>query len=211
MQEVLIGLDIGPVLDHDVGHVQDKILQAQITLVRNYQERFGRRLHSFSMTDDWGTQQAAFVDMSLWNDFFLPRYRKLFTVMHEGGQDVWVHSCGKVNEVVGGFIAAGADAVNLQQPRALGIEEMGSRYRGKITFESLSDIQASLPSGERKRIAADAHALRDNWMLPSGGFVFSDYGDGEAIGAPLEAKRMMYEAFSDVSQEMYGKPLPGLA
>ena len=43
------------------------------------------------------------------------------------------------------------------------------------------------------------------------GFVFSDYGDGEAIGAPLPAKRMMYDAFSDVSREVYGKPLPKLA
>ncbi len=206
-ENVLVGLLADP--EH-AGALADRILEAQITLVHSYQERFGTRLHSFSMTDDWGTQQAAFVDMSLWNEFFLPRYRRLFGVMHEGGQDVWVHSCGKVNEVVGGFIAAGADAVNLQQPRALGIEEMGARYRGKITFESLSDIQASLPSGDPEKIVADSRLLEQHWMLREGGFVFSDYGDGQAIGAPLEAKRTMYEAFSDVSKELYGKPLPTL-
>ena len=130
--------------------------------------------------------------------------------MHAGGQDVWVHSCGKVNEVVQGLIEAGADAVNLQQPRALGIAEIGQRYRGKITFESLSDIQATLPTGRRDLIEADAQALAQHWMLPTGGFVFSDYGDGEAIGAPLEAKRMMYQAFSRVSREIYGAPLPPL-
>ena len=188
----------------------DKILAAQISLVRNTQDRFGARLHSFSMSEDWGTQQAAFISMDLWRSFFLPRYRKLFAVMHAGGQDVWVHSCGKVNEVVQGLIEAGADAVNLQQPRALGIAEIGQRYRGKITFESLSDIQATLPTGRRDLIEADAQALAQHWMLPTGGFVFSDYGDGEAIGAPLEAKRMMYQAFSRVSHEIYGAPLPPL-
>jgi uroporphyrinogen decarboxylase len=206
-ENTLVGLLADP---ENAGALADRILQAQTTLVRNYQSRFGKRLHSFSMTDDWGTQQAAFVDMNLWNSFFLPRYRKLFSVMHEGGQDVWVHSCGKVNEVIQGFIDAGADAVNLQQPRALGIEEIGSRYLGKITFESLSDIQASLPSGDPRRIEADALALAGHWMLPSGGFVFSDYGDGEAIGAPLEAKRQMYQAFSRVSREVYGEALPAL-
>lgn len=204
-ENVLMGLLADP---QNAGALADRIVNAQITLVRSYQERFGARLHSFSMTDDWGTQQAAFIDMTTWRSFFLPRYRRLFDVMHEGGQDVWVHSCGKVNEIVQGYIEAGVDAVNLQQPRALGIREMGERYRGRITFESLSDIQASLPSGDHSRIRADAHALKEHWMLPTGGFVLSDYGDGGAIGAPDEAKLVMYEVFSEVSREVYGKDLP---
>jgi len=186
----------------------DKILAAQMCLVRNYQERFGRRLHSFSMTDDWGTQQAAFISRELWDDFFLPRYRRLFDLMHAGGQDVWVHSCGKVNELIEGFIAAGCDVVNLQQPRALGIEEIGRRYCGRITFESLADIQATLPSGDLRRIREDARALGERWMLPEGGFVFSDYGDDRAIGAGPDAKLTMYRAFSEVSERLYGAPLP---
>ena len=186
----------------------DKILEAQMCLVRNYQERFGRRLHSFSMTEDWGTQKAAFISRDLWYDFFLPRYKRLFDLMHSGGQDVWVHSCGKVNEVIGGLIDAGCDVVNLQQPRALGIEEIGRRYRGRITFESLADIQATLPSGSRERIREDARALGEHWMLPAGGFILSDYGDGRAIGAEPEAKLTMYREFSEVSKRIYGRPLP---
>ncbi len=186
----------------------EKIVETHLCLVRNCQERFGQRLHSFSMTDDWGTQSAAFVSIELWREFFLPRYRRLFEAMHAGGQDVWVHSCGKVNEIVEGYIEAGVDAVNLQQPRALGIEEMGERYRGRITFESLADIQATLPSGDAARIEADARALAEHWMSAEGGFVLSDYGDGKAIGATPGAKMAMYRAFSRVSAELYGRPLP---
>jgi hypothetical protein len=186
----------------------DTILTAQLSLVRNFQERFGRRLHSFSMSEDWGTQQAAFISMELWRDFFLPRYRTLFKAMHAGGQDVWVHSCGKVNEIIQGFIEAGVDVVNLQQPRALGITEIGQRYRGKITFESLADIQATLPTGRHDLIQADAEELGRNWMLPAGGFILSDYGDGVAIGTSPASKRVMYDAFSRVSEHIYGAPLP---
>ena len=186
----------------------DKIVDTHISLVRNYQERFGKRLHSFSMSDDWGTQQAAFISMDLWYDFFFPKYKKIFDAMHEGGQDVWVHSCGKVNEIIQGYIDAGVDAVNLQQPRALGIEEIGRRYRGKITFESLADIQATLPKAKKDLIVRDADDLAKHWMSPKGGFVFSDYGDGEAIGTPAETKLIMYNEFSRVSEEIYGKPLP---
>ncbi len=192
----------------NAGALADKILDAHMCLVRNYQERFGDRLHSFSMTDDWGTQQAAFISADLWYDFFLPRYKKLFDLMHSGGQDVWVHSCGKINEIIRGYIDAGVDSVNLQQPRALGIEEIGERYRGEITFESLADIQATLPTGRMERIEEDARALAEHWMCEAGGFVFSDYGDGAAIGAGPQAKLAMYRAFSRVSEDLYGNPLP---
>jgi hypothetical protein len=113
-----------------------------------------------------------------------------------------------VNEIIQGYIDAGVDAVNLQQPRALGIEEIGRRYRGRIAFESLSDIQASLPSGDPERIRGDARQLAEHWMSPAGGFVLSDYGDGAAIGADPEAKMTMYRAFSEASERVYGRPLP---
>lgn len=204
-ENLLMGLALEPAA---AGALADRIVEAQLTLVRGMQERFGTRLHSFSMTDDWGTQQAAFIGMDMWSDLFFPRYKRLFDAMHEGGQDVWVHSCGKVNEIIEGYIRAGVDVVNLQQPRALGISEIGARYRGRITFESLADIQATLPKNDPALIQADAEALAEHWMGKAGGFVFSDYGNGEAIGAPLSAKRAMYEAFSRVSADLYGKPLP---
>ncbi len=92
----------------------------------------------------------------------------------------------------------------------LGIEEMGRRYRGRITFEFLADIQAILPKGDRDLIRQDAQDLAGNWMSPEGGFIFSDYGDGEAIGASENIKHVMYEEFSRVSEDVYGSPLPAL-
>lgn len=204
-EPLLTGLALQPEL---CALLADKIVDAQLVRVRQFQERFGERVHSFSMTDDWGTQQAAFISKSMWDEIFFPRYKRLFDAMHEGGQDVWVHSCGKVNEIVEGYIAAGVNAVNLQQPRALGIEEMGARYRGRICFESLADIQTTLPTDDEALIEADARALAEHWMTSDGGFVLSDYGDGAAIGASPGAKMKMYHAFSRVSEDLYGNPLP---
>lgn len=185
-----------------------RIADTHITLVREMARRFPGRIQGWTMTDDWGTQQAAFISFDMWMDFFFPHYKRIFDAMHETGCDVWVHSCGKVNEIVEGYIRAGVNAVNLQQPRALGIEAMGQRYRGRITFQSLSDIQASLPSGDRKLVEEDAEQLMTHWASPEGGFIFSDYGDGAAIGAPDEMKAHMYDAFSKWSEKVYGEPLP---
>jgi hypothetical protein len=192
-----------------MARLADHIVDVNVRLVENVSRRYGDAVHGFTMTDDWGTQQAAFISFDLWMDFFLPRYRRLFDAMHGAGYDVWVHSCGKINEIVEGYIEAGVDVVNLQQPRALGIREMGARYRGRITFESLADIQATLPTGDPARVDADARDLMEQWAAPKGGFVFSDYGDPEAIGVQdPEIKLYMYQRFSEWSERLYGNSLP---
>jgi len=138
-------------------------------------------------------------------------FERLFDAMHEAGCDVWVHSCGKVNDIVEGYIQAGVDVVTLQQPRALGIDDMAQRYADRIAFESLADIQATLPSGDRDAIEADAEALMTRWASPEGGFIFSDYGDGRAIGIPDDSiKPFIYDTFSRWSERINGEGLPAM-
>ena len=107
----------------------------------------------------------------------------------------------KVNAIIEPLIEIGLDVINLQQPRALGIDEIGRRFAGRICFESLCDIQRTLPFEGREAIEAEAALLLARWATPEGGFVLSDYGDGEAIGVPLWKKQAMLDAF--VNQDPY--------
>ena len=187
----------------------DRVVEAQLDLIGNVARRFPGRIQGWVMSDDWGTQQAAFIRFDLWMDFFFPRYKRIFDAMHAMGCDVQVHSCGKVNEILEGYIRAGVNVVNLQQPRALGIETIGARYRGRLAFSSLCDIQHTLPAGDQAQIESDAEMLMRHWATPEGGFIFSDYGDDRAIGVTdPNVKRRMYECFSRHSQRIYGQPLP---
>lgn len=191
-----------------MARLAELIVETHLTYVRELHRRCGNRVHGITMSDDWGTQNAAYISSAMWMDFFFPYYKRLFDEMHRCGYDVWVHSCGKVNEIVECYIKAGVDVVNLQQPRALGIAEMGRRFRGRIAFESLCDIQRTLPSGEQRLIDEDAEALMQHWADRAGGFILSDYGDGQAIGAAPGAKLAMYRAFSRHSERLYGRALP---
>jgi uroporphyrinogen-III decarboxylase len=205
-ENTLIGLyDDRPAMED----MADMITSTHVTLVQEVSRRFPGRINGWCMSDDWGTQNAAFIGFDMWMDFFYPRYKRIFDAMHAAGCDVWVHSCGKINEIIEGYIRAGVNVVNLQQPRALGIREIGERYRGRIAFQSLSDIQASLPTGDRQKVAEDAEMLMAHWASPKGGFIFSDYGDGAAIGVKDAAiKRFMYDEFSKQSKALYGEALP---
>jgi len=67
-----------------------------------------------------------------------------------------MHSCGKVNGIIEGLIEIGLDAINLQQPRALGIEEIGKRFRGR-------DGSAIGVSEDKKRVMLEAFLEYDPW------------------------------------------------
>lgn len=190
----------------------DRILEVQLTYVENLARRAGRRVHAIGMTDDWGTQLAPIIGMDLWYRIFAPRYQKLFDRMHELGYHVWLHSCGKINDVIEGFIATGVDVLNLQQVNTLGIEEIGRRYRGRITFWTLADIQRTLPTNDPALVDRDVEAIMTHWADERGGVIFTDFGDDESIGlVSKDIKRHMYRRFSEWSERIYGEPLPPMA
>jgi len=69
------------------------------------------------------------------------------------------------------------------------------QFRGHICFESLCDIQATLPWKDTAAIREEANLLLQEWVTPKGGFILSDYGDGQAIGVPIDKKQIMLDAF----------------
>ena len=173
----------------------DRIVEVDLGLIQNISRRFPGQIHALGFTDDWGTQQDVFVNTRLWDEFFKPRYQRIFDAIHAAGWHVWMHSCGKVNAYIGRLIEIGVNVINLQQPRALGIEEIGAQFRGLICFESLCDIQHTLPFKDAAEISQEADLLLEHWATPQGGFILSDYGDGNAIGVPLDKKQIMLDAF----------------
>ena len=178
-----------------IGWLADRIVDFDLGIIRNIHERFGNRIQGFGFTDDWGTERDLFISPELWAAFFKPRYKRIFYACHAQGWHVWMHSCGKVNDIIEPLIDIGLNVINLQQPRALGIEEIGARYRGRICFESLCDIQHTLPFKGATEIREEAHLLLEQWATPEGGFILSDYGDANAIGVAFDTKEIMLEAF----------------
>lgn len=175
----------------------DRIVEFDLAIIRNISQRFPGRIHGITFTDDWGTQQNLIVRPKLWREFFKPRYKRIFDAIHQAGWHAWMHSCGRVNDIIGDLIEIGLDAINLQQPRALGIEEIGKRFRGQICFVSLCDIQHTLPFKDKKQIIEEANLLLNHWGTADGGFILDDYGDGDALAVDIHKKQIMLDAFLD--------------
>ena len=183
-----------------VHQLLDMILEFRVAHLDEAARRFGDRVHGIFLTDDWGTQKNTFVSPGLFEKFFAERYRTLFDAIHGHGWHVILHSCGRINGFLPLFIEVGVDVLNMQQPRAYGIRELGDAFAGKVCFLTTVDIQATLPRGDPQAIRAEARELVESWSTPEGGPIVFNYGDSEGIGAIDETAETMFRAFYELRE-----------
>ncbi len=174
----------------------DMILEFKLELFDELNRRFGRRIDGLFCTDDWGTQTGTFISGRMLEDFFLERYRLLVRRVHDCGWHFMLHSCGRINDFVPYFIDLGVDVLNMQQPRACGLEELGRQFAGKVCFLTTADIQTTMPSGDPARIRSEVRQLVRSWSTPKGGLIVFNYGYPETIGTTHEATEVMFREFA---------------
>jgi uroporphyrinogen-III decarboxylase len=172
----------------------EKLLDLTLQILRHYSEFPG--IHGITMPEDWGTQTQPFLRTPMFREFFTPIYKRLFDAVHSYGWTFRMHSDGKINDLIEEFISCGLDVVELEQPRSLGIEEIGRRYRGRICLEGCVDIQATLPRLDRQAIHDEARLLVKEWATPKGGFIGVCY-HGKDIGVPDEMLQVALDAFRE--------------
>ncbi len=187
----------------EIHEIADRILQYHLDLLGNMHRLCGSRMHGFRFSDDWGTQTDLHISPELWDRFFMPRYRKLFDAVHECGWHVWMHSCGRINKIVGRLVELGVDLLNMWQPRVNGIEEIGRQFAGKVCFETNCDIQKTLPAGNRDEIEAEADSLIRHWGTPEGGFLLGGY-PLDSVGAPAGTEEFVLETFRRLDPYRHG-------
>jgi hypothetical protein len=173
----------------------DRIVAFDLGIIRNLSARFGERIHGFTFTDDWGTQQSLMISPRLWRSFFKPRYQVLFNAIHAAGWDIWMHTDGRMNAILEDLLELGLDVINLQQPRVNGIEEIGRQFRGRVCFESSVDIQATLPFASQEAIYAEAVELMEKWACPAGGFILSIDENETDLNIPHASTLAMVDGF----------------
>jgi uroporphyrinogen-III decarboxylase len=176
----------------------DRILAIDLGIMEQIHTRFPGLIQGFSFSDDWGTQLDTFISPKLWKEFFQPRYTRIFQAAHSFGWHVWMHSCGRINRVIPNILEAGANVLNLEQPRALGIEEIGRDFAGKVAFSTGCDIQHTLPTATPEIIRAEAALLLERWGTPTGGFILADDENDLDLGTPVENKKIALAAFLEL-------------
>jgi uroporphyrinogen decarboxylase len=145
--------------------------------------------------EDWGMQKGMMINPKMWREVFKPGFDRLCGVAHAQGLKVFMHSCGKITDIIPDLIDVGIDALQFDQPRLHRLEAL-AKFHGEITFWCPVDIQVTLPKKDAALIEADAKAMIEKLGGPAGGFIAGYYPSPEAIGLEPEWQDIACRAFT---------------
>jgi uroporphyrinogen decarboxylase len=95
--------------------------------------------------DDWGQQRGLIMGPRLWRAFIKPRVAKLYGLVKAAGRRVFIHSCGKVDELFPDLIECGVDVFNPFQPEVMDVDELKRSYGSRMSFFGGISTQKTLP------------------------------------------------------------------
>lgn len=180
-----------------IENLLDRILEFQLDLIRNIGNKFKGIIHGFKSTDDWGTQTNIFINPELWRKIFKPRYKEIANAIHSFNMDFWLHSDGKIDEIIPDLIEIGIDVIDLPQPKLFNLVEFGKKFSNKCCFSVYIDIQKTILKF-KKEIEEEAEEIISNCSNDFGsGVIAMDYPDSRSIssGSNIINRKIALDSF----------------
>ncbi|MBN1936578.1 MAG: hypothetical protein JW934_18090 [Anaerolineae bacterium] len=180
------------VLDKGFVHaLLDRILEFNLKLIENVC-RFD--VDAMMFGDDWGMQTGLIMGPALWREFIKPRVRQMYQAVRRAGKWVFIHSCGKVDEVFPDLIACGLNVFNPFQPEVIDVFAAKRTYGDRLSFYGGISTQRTLPYGTVGQVKDEVRRLIDE-VGRSGGYIASP-----AHAIPADARPENIAAMIEVLQ-----------
>jgi len=158
-------------------------------------ERWGEtEVDGVAFRDDWASPDGLLVAPEMWREIFKPQFKILAGRVRDHGLYVWMHSCGKITDIIPDLIECGVNVLQFDQPRLHGVDRL-AEFAGKVTFQCPVDIQTTLQTRDPELIRAGAKELVEKLGSRGGGFVAGYYGGNRAIGITPEVQDHACKAF----------------
>jgi uroporphyrinogen decarboxylase len=128
-------------------------------------------IDAFLLGDDWGRQTGLLMGYDCWKEFIYPQLKRTYSAIKEKGKFVFIHSCGKVDELFDDLIEIGVDCFNPFQPEVMDTKSLLVQYRNKFSFWGGLSLQKLLPFGTVEEVRKESLNLLDYGK--KGGYIFS--------------------------------------
>lgn len=122
--------------------------------------------------DDWGGQQGLLTGARLWRRFLKPHLKQMYQAVKRAGKLVFIHSCGKVQELFPDLIELGLDCFNPFQPEVMNPYEIKRQFGQHLAFYGGMSIQRTLPYGTPQEVRDEARRLMDE-IGRDGGYIIA--------------------------------------
>ena len=121
--------------------------------------------------EDMGFKEKPFMSPAMYEEIVQPGHAKLFDYAHAQGCKVVVHSCGFVEPLVPGLVAAGMDCLQAMEVKAgMDMPRIAERFGDRIAFCGNIDIRI-LESNDRARIDEELNRKILPILKAGGGYI----------------------------------------
>ncbi|MCS7060033.1 MAG: uroporphyrinogen decarboxylase family protein [Anaerolineae bacterium] len=175
-----------------LGRLIDILVEMNLYAIEQYANA---GFDGFIIGDDWGLQNRLMIDPRKWREIWKPRYARIFKAAHDAGLFTFLHSCGHIVAILDDLIEIGLDVIHMDQQENMGLELLGRRFGGRLTFYAPVDIQRTMVFGTLDEIRAYCRRMVHTLGRPEGGFIARWYTDPAGAGHRPEAIAAMCEAF----------------
>lgn len=189
MEEILIGMAAEPEFVH---RLMDRILEYNLQVIERC---CALPIDAMMFGDDWGQQRGVIMGPERWREFVEPRVRQMYGLAKSMGKYVFIHSCGKVDELFPDLIECGLDCFNPFQPEVMDVAKMKRLHGGRLSFYGGISTQKTLPYGTTAQVREEVRRLLSE-VGRGGGYIAAP-----AHATPADAKPenivAMLEALND--------------
>jgi uroporphyrinogen decarboxylase len=169
----------------------DRILEFNLAVIEN---ACSYDVDAMMFGDDWGMQNGLQMGTNLWREFIYPRIKQMYSLVKSRGKFVFIHSCGKVDEIFPDLIGIGLDVFNPFQPEVMDVFEMKRLFGDRLSFFGGISVQRTLPYGTVTETKDEIRRLLDI-IGKNGGYIAAP-----SHGIPGDAKPENIAAMIEVLQ-----------
>ena len=188
-----------------LGTLLDILVQMNVKAIQRYA---ALGVDGYIWADDWGLQDRLMIAPEKWREIWKPCYARIYQAAHDAGLSTFLHSCGYIVDIIDDLIEVGLDVILMDQQENMGLELLGERFGGRITFYCPVDIQNTMVQGSLDEIRTYCRRMVKALWRPEGGFIADWYKDPSGAGHRPEAIAAMCEEFLAISRTIQGREHP---
>lgn len=170
-----------------VNTLLDRILEFNLQLIEHV---CAYDIDAMMFGDDWGQQRGLLMGPHLWREFIKPRIRQMYDAVKARGKFVFIHSCGKVDEIFPDLIECGLDVFNPFQPEVIDVFAAKETYGSALCFYGGISTQRLLPFGTVDQVRDEVRRLLDI-VGHNGGYIAAPAHDIPAGAKPENIAAMI--------------------
>ncbi|MGI6174493.1 MAG: uroporphyrinogen decarboxylase family protein [Christensenellales bacterium] len=140
---------------------------------------------------DWGTQRALIMSPAMWRRMIKAGEQQEYDLVHKYNKDVWIHSCGNIEALMGDLCEMGIQVLNPVQPECMDIAMLKREYGDKICYFGGISTQNILPYGTPEDVKRETERVIA-LMAKGGGYITAPSQEIQ-VDVPYENLRMLID------------------